>query len=177
MKFKFLTLFFLLLILPGCSSNTFFDINDTMRTPTLLKDQQEMVDAINNYFSGEFEWGYHIVNDRYCTISEHKFKGDEVCKMVFCKPESDPGNLHILFIIGDEDSGFKVFGEIISASKDINKIFLKDATGESQGEILISKNNSGEDEVYHVEESEGNLSVVKLKNSKRKLKNINKRGN
>ncbi len=176
LKFKFLTLFFLLLILPGCASNTFFDINDSMRTPTLLKDQQEMVDTINSYFSSEFLWSYHIVNNRYCAISEHKFKEGEACKIVFCELESDPGNIHILFM-SKEDSSFEVFGEIISVSKDINRIFLKDATGESKGEILISKNNSDEDEVYRVEQSEGHLNIVKIKNSVVKSKNINKRGN
>ena len=138
MKLRFLTLFFLLLILPGC---------------------------IKDHFSDDFTWGYSLVNDRYCSISSHEFKEGKRYKMAFCQLKDDLENMHILLIMKDKDSKFKVFGEIVLPCAEIDKIYLKDVNNDSADEILIFKTRPSlsEDEVYSIDDSGDAPYLIKLK--------------
>ncbi len=163
MKRKIFILLCVPLVFSGCSSENFFDIQSSMKSPDFTKQQQNLIDILVKYLGSDFSWGYCMVNDRYCAISDHKFDDDNVYKIMFCHPENDPGNLHILFLREGTEETRKIFGEIVGLSKEIEKIYFKDIDDDGIDEILICKNTSNPQvEVYRFNESK--IEKIKIIN-------------
>ena len=133
-----------------------------MEVPNLSSEQQNLIKSVQKYLAGEFSFGYSFINGRYCSVTEHKFEEGKTYKIMLCKPENKPEDLHILFLKENHFGNWEVFGEILSFTKEVDRIYLKDINSDGKDEILLCKNNNAQ--VYCVNNNE----ILKLET----LKNI-----
>lgn len=134
----FMFLVFGSLLLSGCSNKSFFNTDDIMKPPELLKNQKEIKNAISNYIGDEIVWDYYKVNGRYCALFDDEWENNSFnsYNIAFCKSESHSEVLHIVFLF-KENNCYEVIGEILSKPSNIEEIQIKDINEDGKNEILI----------------------------------------
>lgn len=138
----------ILLVLPGCRINDFSHIpNNFMQTPKLSQKQQLLKNSLENYFGSEIAFKYHILNNRYSSISKIEFHSDDKLsyKLAFCKTIDDSDNLYILLLAESELEQWKVVGEICINESDLESVYIKDVNNDGRNEILVCKKVSDKD--------------------------------
>lgn len=143
MKIKDIFIFILiLLILPSCQRNNSSRIEKRfMQTPKLSQKQQLLKNNLENYFGSEISLKYHLLNNRYSSISKIEFNSDDELyyKLAFCKTVDNSDNLYILLLTESELEQWKVIDEICINESDLESVYIKDINNDGRNEILVCK--------------------------------------
>lgn len=146
MKIKDIFIFIsILLILPSCQKNDFSLIeNNFVQTPKLSQKQQLLKNNLENYFGSEISLKYHLLNNRYSSISKIEFNSDDELsyKLAFCKTIDDSDNLYILLLTESELEQWRVIDEIRINESDLESVHIKDINNDGRNEILVCKKTS-----------------------------------
>ena len=143
MKTKDIFVFILILIiLPSCQKNDFSQIQENLiQTPKLSQKQQLLKNNLENYFGSEISLKYHLLNNRYSSISKIEFSSDDELyyKLAFCKTADNSDNLYILLLEESELEQWKVIDEICINESDLESVYIKDINNDGKNEILVCK--------------------------------------
>ena len=136
----------------GCSVENYFNVYSMMKCPRLSSAQKKVREVIENNLESDFVFYPILVNDVYSSVTDYKFKkGNEEksFKLVVCKAERDPQELHVLVLKKGNLEEWQVAGEVIPDCSKILKIYIRDV--DNNIEMVLCKKCDEKELPYEME--------------------------
>lgn len=140
MKKVHIKMFFLILcliIMPGCSGMSFFDVQEAMQPPKLGEPKQSIKNAVYEHSGKNVTLKYPLVNNQRAAIIEESLPDNSSSfALAFCQTEEESPKLHILFL-HQKEKNWVVFDDILHDAADVERVLTRGSDDAAAKEIII----------------------------------------